>query len=569
MEERIICKGFSFVSGSSACLNKPHKAQYGGGIITNPELDNGLNGWSRFGYAKIQHRESRGNKFVVAHGRNQNYDSVSQKLYLRKNNVYTFSAWIQVRKGNHVPVTATFKTGHNRFKQAGFVVAKSHCWSFLKGGLTVDASGPAELYFESNNTSVDIWVDSISLQPFTQKQWRSHQYQTIEKVRKTNVRIRVVDIRGNPLSNATISIEQKNPSFPFGCAINKNILTNTGYQNWFTSRRFTVTTFEDEMKWYSTEATQGHEDYSVADDMLRFAKGHKLSVRGHNVFWDDPQYQPWWVKSLSAHDLSSAAAKRLNSAVGRYKGQLIAWDVVNENLHHKFFESQLSNSNASAMFYNWAFGADSSTTMFLNEYNTIESPGDWLATPAQYLNMLKEIQSFPGNAGGKLGIGLESHFSSPNLAYVRSSLDILAATGLPIWITELDVQKSPNQAKYLEEILREVYSHPGIKGIVIWAAWKPQGCWQMCLTDNNFKNLPTGDVVDRLMAEWGLRNDVVIGKSNAYGFYGTSLLHGDYQVRIAHPQLKNSSMSTWSLSVAPLALATRKRSTSLLIQIPA
>lgn len=73
------------------CLKQPHKAQYGGGIIINPELDNGLKGWSRFGYGKIRHKESRGNRFIVAHGRNQPYDSVSQKLYLRKNNLYTLS----------------------------------------------------------------------------------------------------------------------------------------------------------------------------------------------------------------------------------------------------------------------------------------------------------------------------------------------------------------------------------------------------------------------------------------------------------------------------------------------
>ena len=70
---------------------KPHKPQYRGGIIINPEFDDGLKGWSNFGNAKIQHRESHGNKFIVAHTRNQPYDSVSQKLYLQKDNIYSFS----------------------------------------------------------------------------------------------------------------------------------------------------------------------------------------------------------------------------------------------------------------------------------------------------------------------------------------------------------------------------------------------------------------------------------------------------------------------------------------------
>lgn len=73
------------------CLQNPKKPQYGGGIIRNPELDNGLKGWSTFGDAKIQNRESHGNHFIVAHGRNQSHDSISQKLFLQKDNLYTFS----------------------------------------------------------------------------------------------------------------------------------------------------------------------------------------------------------------------------------------------------------------------------------------------------------------------------------------------------------------------------------------------------------------------------------------------------------------------------------------------
>lgn len=45
------------------------------------------------------------------------------------------------------PVTAVFKT-ITGFKHAGAAVAESKCWSMLKGGLSPDASGLAELYFE-------------------------------------------------------------------------------------------------------------------------------------------------------------------------------------------------------------------------------------------------------------------------------------------------------------------------------------------------------------------------------------------------------------------------------------
>lgn len=265
---------------------------------------------------------------------------------------------------------------------------------------------------------------------------------------KKRVLIKVVDERGNPLQNASISLEQKKPRFPFGSAINKNILNNPAYQNWFLSR-FKVTVFENEMKWYSTEETQGKEDYSIADSLLKFAKQHNIGVRGHNVFWEDPSHQPRWLSSLSPENFNLAVQKRLHSLVSRYKGQLIAWDVVNENLHFSFLESKLGGS-ASAKIYNDAHNIDGQTILFLNEYNTIEDRRDSSSTPARYIQKLRQIQSYHGKNNGlmPIGIGLESHFTNPpDLAYMRASIDTLAATGSPIWLTELDVSSQPNQVK--------------------------------------------------------------------------------------------------------------------------
>ncbi|XP_039158396.1 endo-1,4-beta-xylanase 5 [Eucalyptus grandis] len=530
-------------TASIECLPFPQKPQYNGGIIKNPELNFGLRAWSTFGIAKVEHRVSNGNKFIVAYSRNDSHDSISQKIYLNKDKLYTFSAWVQVSDGK-IPVQAIFKTTRG-FKHAGAVIAESNCWSMIKGGLTVDESGPAELYFESKNTSVEIWVDSISLQPFTTEEWRSHHEQSIEEKRKRKVRIHVMDKQDKPLANATISIVQKKLSFPFGSATNKNILTNSAYQNWFTSR-FTVTTFEDEMKWYTTEPSQGREDYSAADALLKFAQQHGISVRGHNVLWDDPRYQPSWVPSLSASQLSKAVANRIISIIKRYKGQVIGWDVVNENLHFSFFESKLG-PQASANAYKTAKFIDPSTTLFLNEYNTIEDSRDRTSSPTAYANKVKSIQSLGGR---NLGIGLESHFNVPDLPYMRSAIDTLGALGLPMWLTEVDVQSGPNQAMYLEQVLREAHAHPKINGIVMWTAWKPEGCYRMCLTDNNFRNLPTGDVVDKLLKEWGGGRQELSGMTSPDGTLEASLFHGDYQVTVAQPGANNSYV-VQSLEVAP------------------
>ncbi|KAF2582683.1 hypothetical protein F2Q68_00006503 [Brassica cretica] len=337
--------------------------------------------------------------------------------------------------------TAVFKK-NGEYKHAGSVIAESKCWSMLKGGLTVDESGPADLLFESEDTSAEIWVDSVSLQPFTQEEWNSHHEQSINMKRKGSVRIRAVNSAGEPVPNATISILQNRLGFPFGCAVESNILGNQAYQDWFT-KRFTVTTFGNEMKWYSTEVVRGKEDYSTADAMVRLFQQHGIAIRGHNIIWDNPIYQPSWVNALSVSDLYNAVKRRVFSVVTRYKGQLAGWDVVNENLHFSFLESKFG-PKASYNVFAQAHALDPKTTMFMNEYNTLEQPGDPVATPARYLQKLRELQSIHVAGNIPLGIGLQCHFSTPNIPYMRSAIDTLAATGLPIWLTEVDVAAPPN-----------------------------------------------------------------------------------------------------------------------------
>ncbi|XP_047342269.1 endo-1,4-beta-xylanase 5-like [Impatiens glandulifera] len=280
------------------------------------------------------------------------------------------------------------------------------------------------------------------------------------------------------------------------------------------------------MKWYSTEATQGREDYTVADSMLNWAKSQRLLVRGHNVLWDEPKYQVGWLNSLSGKYFYQAVVQRIKSIVTRYSGQLIAWDAVNENMHFNYFESRLGTKNK---LFNIINSYDNHTPLFLNEFNTIEQPTDKTSSPDAYMKRIQQIRD--NGYHGPLGIGLESHFTIPNLAYMRASIDKLATLRLPIWLTELDVGSYPNTAILLDQVLREGHGHPAVEGLVIWAGWKPTGCYRMCLTDNNFNNLPTGDVVDRFLREF-IHTDDHLDVTDDMGYFEARLFHGEYSLRV-------------------------------------
>ncbi|EAY88933.1 hypothetical protein OsI_10417 [Oryza sativa Indica Group] len=518
------------------CLPEPPEPQYGGGVVRNADFSAGLHGWSAFGYGSLAEGSSpAGNRYAVATNRTRPYQSVSQKVLLQNDTHYTLSAWLQVSDGV-ADVRVVVKAAGD-FIHAGGVAAKSGCWSMLKGGLTTVSGGRAEIYFESNATA-DIWVDSVSLKPFTKEEWSNHRDASASTARRKTVRLQATDSAGNPLPGAAVSLENVRNGFPLGAAMSGEILRNPSYQRWFASR-FTVTTFENEMKWYSTEPAPGREDYSVPDAMLEFARSHGIAVRGHNVFWDDPNQQPRWVQGLPYPQLLAAASRRIRSVVAKGTPGAHRVGRGERELHFSFFERRFG-WDASTAFYAAARMLDTgSTLMFMNEYNTLEQPGDMAALPARYVQRLKQIiGGYPQNGAG-MAIGLEGHFTAPvNIPYMRAALDTLAQAGVPVWLTEVDVGGGASQAYYLEEILREAYAHPAVQGVILWAAWRPQGCYVMCLTDNDFNNLPQGDVVDRLITEWSTAPRA--GTTDAEGFFQAELAHGEYKVTVTHPSLNTS-----------------------------
>ncbi|KAH9317785.1 hypothetical protein KI387_019554, partial [Taxus chinensis] len=417
----------------------PAAPLYSGGILVNPGFEDGTQGWTEsIGNASLHiESENNGNKFIVASNRQMGYHSPSQKLEnLSQDMKYTLSAWVQIR-GNvsSAFVKATVGMDNTTYTCAGNVIARNGCWSFLKGGFVPDWSPfYAKLYFESNRTDVEILVDSVSLQPFTDEEWRLHQQDGIRMKRMRRVVIHVTDLHGNRLEKANVTVEQKSRQFPLGSAISQDILGNQLYQAWFV-KRFNVAVFENELKWYSTERQRGKLNYRVADQMLAWCSANGILVRGHNIFWEDPKYLPSWVAKLDKEELQKAVNERIESLMTRYAGNFINWDVSNEMLHFSFYEDRLG-SNASDGFYQAAQEIDPWTPMFMNDYNVIESCDDSEASVDAYIQRLIEIR-----ASGRVmeGIGLESHFDKPNIPFVRAALEKLSTLGLPIWLTEVDV----------------------------------------------------------------------------------------------------------------------------------
>ncbi|TYG42274.1 hypothetical protein ES288_D12G243400v1 [Gossypium darwinii] len=144
-------------------------------------------------------------------------------------------AWIKIQGANSALIRASLKTENRTYNCIGTVLAKNGCWSFLKGGFVLDSPlNLALLLFQnSDDKDIDITIDSSSLQPFTDQEWRFNQQFMINTQRKRAVTIHVSDQQGNRLQGAVITINQVSKDFPFGSAIAHTILGKLPYQNWF------------------------------------------------------------------------------------------------------------------------------------------------------------------------------------------------------------------------------------------------------------------------------------------------------------------------------------------------
>ncbi|KAF9622772.1 hypothetical protein IFM89_034007 [Coptis chinensis] len=474
-------------SAYTECKKDPESPLYKGGILENhiPPVNHSLDnaGTGVYSPAFVLSNLTQGTKYCFS-----SYVPVLTLFLFLAIIIYDFATWVQIKGAESAQIRASLSTEHKNstYKCIGTVIARSGCWSFLKGGFVLNSSSNTSLLFFQNADEglVDISIASSSLQPFTDEQWSKNQEYKINTERKRAVTLHVSDTQGNIVEGAQISVQQISKEFPFGSAIAKTIIGNLPYQDWFV-KRFNAAVFENELKWYATEPEQGKINYTIADQMLKFIRANQIAVRGD--------------------ELKTAVSLRIQSLMSKYKEEFIHWDVSNEMLHFDFYEQKLG-PNATLDFFKTAHQSDPLATLFMNEFNVVETCTDVNSTVDSYILRVKELK----RGGATMdGIGLEGHFA----------------------------------AIYLEQVLREGFSHPSVNGIMLWTALHPNGCYEMCLTDNEIHNLPAGDVVDKLLQEWqtGERK----GKTDEHGSYSFFGFLGEYNVNVTYGS--KSINSTFSL----------------------
>jgi endo-1,4-beta-xylanase len=241
---------------------------------------------------------------------------------------------------------------------------------------------------------------------------------------------------------------------------------------------------ENDLKWaliHPREGADGY-DFGPADAFVNFGLSNNLYLIGHTLVWHGQT--PGWVfrgtnlppgmtntspdtaqvsgtnapgtrgfgrgprggltgPRASREELLQRMREHIHTVVGRYKGKIKVWDVVNEaisdggtNVLRNSAWLEIIGPDFIAKAFEYAHEADPDAILRYNDYG-LENPGK----RRKLITLIKSLQE---QKVPVMAIGSQTHISvsSPTVEGMDLALEEMASLGLPVHITELDVNSA-------------------------------------------------------------------------------------------------------------------------------
>ncbi|RIK78092.1 MAG: 1,4-beta-xylanase [Planctomycetota bacterium] len=212
------------------------------------------------------------------------------------------------------------------------------------------------------------------------------------------------------------------------------------------ARHFNSITSENLLKWSEVHPEPSRYDFAAADRYVEFGERHGLFIVGHTLVWHNQT--PDWVfrddagQPLSRDALLERMREHIATVVGRYKGRIHAWDVVNEaiddegNLRDTLWRKLIGDDYIEKAFQ-FAHEADPGAELYYNDYN------EW--HPKKRAAILRLIRSLQERGTAVAGLGLQGHWGMdyPSLPEIDAMLKDYRQLGVKLMVTELDINLLP------------------------------------------------------------------------------------------------------------------------------
>lgn len=238
---------------------------------------------------------------------------------------------------------------------------------------------------------------------------------------------------------------------------------------------FNQLTPENAGKWGSVEGERDVMNFAALDEAYAFAQANGLPFKLHTLIWGNQQ--PAWIETLPPEEQLEEIDEWFAALAERYP-DLDTIEVVNEPLHDPPSTPGNGGGNyiqalggAGVTGWDWIVTAFRmarqhfpSSELVLNDYSIINNPTD----TGRYLQIIALLQAEDLIDA----IGEQGHAFSTRgpVDAMRTNLDALAQTGLPIYITELDIDGPTDDVQLFDyqRLFPLFWEHPGVFGVTLW-----------------------------------------------------------------------------------------------------
>ena len=266
--------------------------------------------------------------------------------------------------------------------------------------------------------------------------------------------------------------------FLIGGAFNRRVVTGRDQgAAAIAEKHFSTATAENDLKWLLVHPQPDQYRWEPADSFVAFCEKNRMAAIGHCLVWHS-QVPQWVFRDVSGNALTRDALlarmkDHIMTVVGRYKGRIKGWDVVNEALNEDgtLRDSQwlriIGEGSEEKKYdhienaFRWAHEADPDVELYYNDYNLDISKAKCDAAVA----LVKHLKARDIRIDG-VGLQLHGSLTHPGIEGLEYAITSLAAAGVKVMVTELDIRTQARgyRGADVSRISRQSTSDPTASG---------------------------------------------------------------------------------------------------------
>jgi endo-1,4-beta-xylanase len=239
--------------------------------------------------------------------------------------------------------------------------------------------------------------------------------------------------------------------FRIGAAINQSQFEGTDTRGVpIITTQFNTISPENVLKWESVHPRPGEFNFGPGDAYVAFGEKNHMFIIGHCLVWHSQT--PRWVfqddkgEPLTRDALLERMHEHIRTVVGRYKGRIAGWDVVNEALNEDGTMRQspwykIIGDDFLLKAFQFAHEADPQAELYYNDYS--------LENEAKRKGAVELIRKLKSGGAAITAVGLQGHdkLDWPTAEQQAATIEAFRDLGVKVNITELDVDVLPRTTR--------------------------------------------------------------------------------------------------------------------------